>query len=179
MMVVFDMFLNRLTLENLMKQAITKGISFGLTSGIITTLGLIVGLSSGTHSRIIVLGGIFTIAVADALSDSLGVHISEEADNTKNEKQIWAATLSTLISKFLFALTFAVPFLLCEDLLTPILISIVWGFFWLIILSIYVAKQQKSNPFLVILEHLTIVVVVIIITYYVGVLVESFYCLKG
>jgi vacuolar iron transporter family protein len=54
------------------------GLSFGLTSGVITTLGLIVGLHAGTHSRAAVLGGIFTIAIADSLFDALGIHLAEE-----------------------------------------------------------------------------------------------------
>ena len=54
-----------------MKQSLKTGFSFGLTSGVITTLGLMVGLNAGTHSRLAVIGGIVTIAVADALSDAL------------------------------------------------------------------------------------------------------------
>ena len=53
-----------------MEVSIKKGVSFGLTSGTITTLGLMVGLYSGTQSRLVVLGGIVTIAIADALSDA-------------------------------------------------------------------------------------------------------------
>ena len=49
-----------------MKDSLRTGISFGLTSAVITTLGLMVGLHSGTHSKIVVLAGILTIAVADA-----------------------------------------------------------------------------------------------------------------
>jgi len=49
-----------------MKHQLKTGVSFGLTSGIITTLGLMVGLHSGTQSRIAVVGGILTIAIADA-----------------------------------------------------------------------------------------------------------------
>ena len=52
-----------------MHHSIQVGLSFGLTSGIITTLGLMVGLASGTNSRLAVIGGVATIAVADALSD--------------------------------------------------------------------------------------------------------------
>ena len=55
-----------------MKDLLRTGISFGLTSAVITTLGLMVGLNSGTHSQIVVLGGIITIAIADAFSDALG-----------------------------------------------------------------------------------------------------------
>ncbi|MBW2265656.1 MAG: hypothetical protein JRF28_05735, partial [Deltaproteobacteria bacterium] len=56
-----------------MKHALKTGLSFGLTSGTITTLGLMVGLHSGTHSKLVVLGGILTIAIADAFSDALGI----------------------------------------------------------------------------------------------------------
>ncbi len=59
-----------------LKHSLKIGFSFGLASGIITTLGLIVGLHSGTHSKKVVIGGILTIAIADAFSDALGIHLS-------------------------------------------------------------------------------------------------------
>ncbi|MEM4263494.1 MAG: hypothetical protein QW666_01185, partial [Candidatus Woesearchaeota archaeon] len=61
-----------------MKIQYRKGFGFGLTSGVITTLGLIVGLDASTQSRFAVLAGIFAIAISDACSDALGMHISEE-----------------------------------------------------------------------------------------------------
>ena len=94
------------------KHSFLVGFSFGLTSGIITTLGLMVGLHSSTHSRLAVIGGILTIAVADALSDALGIHISEESENKHSHKEIWEATISTFLSKFIFTLTFIIPVLL-------------------------------------------------------------------
>ena len=71
-----------------MKISWKTGISFGLTSGVITTLGLMVGLHSGSHSRAIVIGGIMTIAIADAMSDALGIHVSEESKNSIPMSQI-------------------------------------------------------------------------------------------
>jgi hypothetical protein len=41
-----------------MKDSLRTGISFGLTSAVITTLGLMVGLHSGTHSKIVQPAGI-------------------------------------------------------------------------------------------------------------------------
>ena len=92
----------------IMKLSIRKGFSFGLTSGIITTLGLIVGLHSSTHSAIVIIGGILVIAIADALSDALGIHISEESEKKHSTKEIWESTFATFLSKFVFALTFIV-----------------------------------------------------------------------
>ena len=68
-----------------------------------------VGLYSGTHSRLAVLGGILTIAIADALSDALGIHISEESKNSYSSAHVWEATLATFLTKFLIAMTFSVP----------------------------------------------------------------------
>jgi len=53
-----------------------------------------VGLHSGTHSKVVVLAGILTIAIADAFSDALGIHVSVEADITHTTKQIWGATVA-------------------------------------------------------------------------------------
>jgi len=150
-----------------MKLSFRKGFSFGLTSGIITTLGLIVGLNSSTHSALVVLGGILVIAVADGLSDALGMHISEEAENKHSTKEVWESTISTFLSKFFFALTFAVPILLFP-LMVAITISIIWGLFLIGVVSYYIAKLQKVKPYKIIGEHIFIAIIVIIITNFIG-----------
>lgn len=157
-----------------MKLSIRKGFSFGLTSGIITTLGLIIGLNAGTHSKLVVLGGILVIAIADALSDAAGMHISEEAENKHTQKEIWESTFSTLSSKFVFALTFAVPVLLFQ-LSTAIIISIIWGLAIIAGISFYIAKREKTKPFKVVAEHLLLTVLVIILTHFVGKFVAYYF----
>jgi VIT1/CCC1 family predicted Fe2+/Mn2+ transporter len=150
-----------------MRHSLKTGISFGLTSGVITTLGLMVGLHSGTRSRIVVLGGILTIAIADAFSDAFGVHISEESENAHTTKEIWESTIFTFLAKFLFALTFVVPLFLFQ-LHTAIIISILWGLSLLSVFSYYLARDKNANPWVVIVEHILIALIVIIITHYVG-----------
>ena len=150
-----------------MKHSLKVGFSFGVTSGIITTLGLMVGLHSGTHSKVVIIGGVLTIAIADAFSDALGIHISEEFENKHTAKQIWAATIATFLSKFIFALTFIIPLLLFE-LPTAIRISIIWGLSILCLLSYRIALEQKVSPWKVIAEHLVIASIVIILTHYLG-----------
>ena len=150
-----------------MKESLRTGITFGLTSAVITTLGLMVGLHSGTHSRIVVLGGILTVAIADAFSDSLGIHVSEEAENVHTVKQIWAATAATFLAKFLFALTFAVPVLILP-LSTAVLVGLIWGMSVLAILSFAIARSQGEPPWKIVGEHILIALVVIGITHSVG-----------
>lgn len=157
-----------------MKESLRTGISFGITSGVITTLGLIVGLHAGTHSKVAVLGGILTIAIADAFSDAAGIHISEESKEGSIKQHVWVATFSTFLAKFLFALTFIVPVLLF-DLFTAILISVVWGFGVLGVMSYKIALFQGSRPWTVITEHLLIAAAVVGITHTVGGWIASLY----
>jgi VIT1/CCC1 family predicted Fe2+/Mn2+ transporter len=152
-----------------MKDSIKRGFSFGLTSGVITTLGLIIGLYAVAESKSIVLGGILIIALADALSDSMGIHISEES-KSKDKKKIWSATISTFVSKLFCALTFLVPILVFE-LGLAVIISIVWGFVLIAGLSIYISKRERWK---VIVEHVVLTIFVIFATYGIGRFVRAF-----
>ena len=155
-----------------MKESLRTGLAFGLTSAVITTLGLMVGLHSGTHSQTVVLGGILTIAIADAFSDALGIHVSEESENVHTPRQIWGATIATFLAKFVFALTFVVPVLLLP-LGTAILVSLAWGLLILTLLSHAIARSQGEPSWKIIGEHVGVAVVVIAITHWVGDLVST------
>jgi VIT1/CCC1 family predicted Fe2+/Mn2+ transporter len=160
--------------ETKMKESIKKGLGFGLTSGVITTLGMMVGLNASTGSRTAVLGGIIAIAIADAFSDAVGMHISEEAQDHHSTREVWEATFSTLLSKFLFALTFVVPVLVFQ-LSTAIFVSVCWGASLVVIFSWHLARVQDSKIYRVVLEHVAIVGLVIIITHYVGRWIATLY----
>lgn len=156
-----------------MKTSWKTGISFGLTSGVITTLGLMVGLHSGTHSRAIVIGGILTIAVADAMSDALGIHVSEESKNSGSVSQVWEATLATFAAKFVVSVTFVMP-VIFAPLDQAIIISVAWGLLLLTALSFFIARAQAVAPWKVIGEHLFIALCVVMITHVVGDWVKGF-----
>jgi len=151
----------------MLKQSFKTGLGFGVTSGIITTLGLMVGLYSGTESALAVIGGILTIAIADSCSDSLGVHVSKEFENKSTTKEIWEATLVTFLSKFIIAVMFIIP-LLIFSLKIAVIISIVLGLTVLTAFSYFIATERKVAHWKVILEHLFIGAFVVFITHYAG-----------
>lgn len=150
-----------------MNHSIKVGFSFGITSGVITTLGLMVGLEAGTSSRLAVIGGVLTIAIADAFSDALGIHVSEESENKHTTKEVWMATLSTLMTKAFFASLFIIPLLVFE-LGSAIIASIIFGLVMIAIFSYILAKQQGSKPWHIVGEHLLIALLVIFLTHYLG-----------
>ncbi len=148
------------------------GIFFGATSGVITTIGLITGLSAGTNSRVAVLGGILVIAVADAMSDALGIHIAQEADPESTANHIWAATIWTFLTKLVVALSFAVP-LIFLPLQLAVAVAIGWGLAVISLLSAYLARMQRVAALPIVTEHLGIAIVVVAISHYIGLWVNN------
>lgn len=143
------------------------GLFFGATSGVITTIGLIVGLNSGTRSITAVLGGILVIAVADAMSDALGIHLAEESDPDTDHSHVWSATIMTFVTKFIFSISFAVPLLLLP-LGPAVIASVIWGLFVIVVLSYFLAVSQGESPLFIIAEHVGIATLVLVFSHYIG-----------
>lgn len=154
-------------MDGVIKKSMRTGLSFGLTSGVITTLGLMMGLHASTGSRAALVGGIITIAIADALSDALGIHISEESRNSNSERGIWAATVTTFLAKFCMAMSFlALVLLLDPD--PAMMVSLLWGAGVICALSYLIAREQGAPAWKVIGEHLVIALLVVVLTFAVG-----------
>lgn len=157
-----------------MRNPLRVGFGFGLTSGIITTLGMIIGLNAATHSESAVVGGILTVAFADAFSDALGIHITEESNGKMSQNHTWRATISTFVSKITFALSFVIPFtLLNYD--SAVLVSIIWAAIVIAIFSYFIGKQRGDNPMNAVVEHLTISAIVVIITQLLGAFISKYF----
>lgn len=155
-----------------MNKVLWKGIGFGLTSGVITTLGVVVGLHSGTQSRIAVLVGIVIVALADAFSDAMGIHVSEEAEHEHTAREQWASAFFTFMSKLFVALSFTIPVTLL-DLNTAILVSLAWGLILIVTFSITLARSQGHNPYRVTAEHALITLLVVLLAHYLGDLIHG------
>ncbi|NPE26685.1 hypothetical protein HNV12_01625 [Methanococcoides sp. SA1] len=150
-----------------MHNAKKAGVAFGLTSGVITTLGVIIGLNAATNLKMAVIAGILTVAISDAFSDALGIHVSQESSTKNSHKKIWAATVTTFLSKLITALTFLFPVLIFP-LQTAIIVNLIWGLTLIIIFNYILAKSKNESPLSVITEHLGITILVIVITFYIG-----------
>jgi VIT1/CCC1 family predicted Fe2+/Mn2+ transporter len=155
-----------------MRRAFRIGFSFGLPSGIITTLGLMVGLNSISQSRFIVIGGILTIALADSFSDAMGMHFSQESDEKLSHKDVWKSTIFTLLSKFIFSSIFIIPVLLLS-LNIAVIISVIIGLYFIFLISLIIARERNDNPIRVITEHISITLFVIFITHFIGIFISN------
>ena len=133
-----------------------------------------VGLHSSTESKFVIIGGILTIAIADAFAESMGIHVATETENRKTKKEVWESTFCTFIFKFIFSVMFIIPVILfC--LHQAILISILIGFYLIIMLSIAIARERNVEPWKVVLEHVLISIIVIFLAHFAGELIAHLY----
>ena len=154
------------------------GVSFGLTSGVITALGMLVGLYSATSSKLAVIAGIVIMAIAGGLADAAGLHISEESELEKGRakhtsKEVWLTTLFTFLSVAGFILTFTIPILIFS-LNVAIFVAVGWGGLLLIILNFNIAKIRKENPIKLISEHILLALFVIVVSRGLGNLIAKY-----
>jgi VIT1/CCC1 family predicted Fe2+/Mn2+ transporter len=148
------------------------GISFGLTSGVITTLGVIAGLASATDgSKLAIIAAILTIAIADSLSDAFGITLSEESRLDEKSKPVWIIALFTFLGKFVFSLLFVLP-LLILSVENSIFLSMIFGFTLIIVLAIFIAKRNKRPVFKQVFGNFSLSVLIVVASYLIGKIAE-------
>jgi vacuolar iron transporter family protein len=140
--------------------------SMGATAAIVTSMGLIAGLTHGDHSRTSTIAGLLIIAIADNISDSLGIHIAKESEGVA-KKEIQASTFGNFTIRFILALTFVVIVWFFPPAIA-FMVSTLWGLVLLTILSYFIARIKKSNPVRETIYHLTIAVFVIVGSKFLG-----------
>jgi len=134
--------------------------SFGATSAIVTSLAFIVSLSGNVEPRMPIIGSLLVFAIADNISDSLGIHIFQESD-LKKPGTVNISTLSNFATRFFMILSFiGIVYLL--PIQAAVILSVIWGIAILMTLSYLIAVEQARNPIRDLLTHLAIAVLVIV-----------------
>ena len=80
--------------------------SIGATAAIITSMGLIAGLTQGANAKVGIITGLLIFAVADNISDSFSIHIYKESEGASS-KEVSVSTFGNFAVRLLLVLTFA------------------------------------------------------------------------
>jgi VIT1/CCC1 family predicted Fe2+/Mn2+ transporter len=139
---------------------------FGSTSAIITNLALVVGLEPSINAKLNIVASILVIAIADNISDTLGIHIYQEAEGLK-EKEVWLYSLTNFITRFLVSMIFILLVLLLP-LRLAVISSIIFGLLILTIISYTIALHKKMNPYKAIIGHIIIALLTLLLSNFLG-----------
>ena len=143
-----------------------RGLSFGSTAAIVTSMGLVVGLDAATATPATVLGSILIAGLADNLTDSLSVHIYQESEKLP-EREALRTTAINFVARFSLSLSFALILVLLPRT-TTVRFSLIWGFVLLSGLSYLVARTRSISAFSEIWKHGAVAVGVILISKAIG-----------
>jgi hypothetical protein len=119
-------------------------LAFGITSGILTTIGVLVGVNTATADRLSVIAAVVAIAVADSCSDAFGMYMARVSERGAAPNRALRHALGTLVGKAFLPLTFLVP-LLVLPLGAAVLVNLAWGALALAVLSAEQAVVEQSS----------------------------------
>jgi VIT1/CCC1 family predicted Fe2+/Mn2+ transporter len=131
-----------------------------------TNLGLIFGLGSSPNPKRAIVGSIMIIAVADNISDSLGIHIFQESERV-DEKEVWFSTFTNYSTRLLLSLSF-VALVALLPIGTATACAIVWALLLLTALSWAIAQVRGESALSTTLEHVVLAACVCAASRFVG-----------
>jgi VIT1/CCC1 family predicted Fe2+/Mn2+ transporter len=149
-----------------MKKINLQKYIFGATSAIITNLAIVTGMHSSTNAKTSIIGSLMVIALADNISDSLGIHIYQETEDIQ-KKEVWIGTFTNFFARLLVSFGFIMIVLLLP-IEMAVTVSVIYGLLTLALFSYIIAKMKRLNPVAAIFEHIVIATIVIIISNYLG-----------
>jgi VIT1/CCC1 family predicted Fe2+/Mn2+ transporter len=143
-----------------------RRISFGTTAAVVTSMALIVGLDAATVSRATIAATLLILALADNLTDSLGIHVYQESERLA-QRDAFRTTVANFLTRLLVSLSFiALLFLAPAPLSTYA--AVVWGLALLSVLTFLLARARNARPGPEICRHCAVAVAVIALTRLIG-----------
>jgi len=148
--------------------------TFGIAAASLTALGMIVGVNSATASKLAVIAGIVAIAIADSSSDALGMYAQKKSERGTSKKTAFRVAFGAFRGKFLFTLTFIIPFLIFP-LTIGIYANIIWGLLLIAFINVQIAFIQEEKISTAIVKNLIIAIIVIVVSYFAGRLIALWF----
>lgn len=157
---------------------IQQGISYGIISGTLTTIGIILGFihSTGIKKKII-LTAIISAVAADSISDGYSIYFSNKTIFNDN-KQAIKGGLVTFAIKLAVGSTFCIPFIFWNNITTAIYLSIIWSFILLFVDSLYISKLKNYDDTKTLKEVITqfgLGAIIMTVAYIVSHSIENYY----
>jgi predicted adenylyl cyclase CyaB len=109
---------------------------FGLTSGVLTTIGVLVGVNAATASRISVISAIAAIGVADSYSDAYSMLLSKKSERGMSSKKALRHALWTFLGKFTLPTLLLIPIVLIDSLSAGVVVSVLLGIAVLVVVTL-------------------------------------------
>jgi hypothetical protein len=143
-----------------------RAFTFGGASAIVTSMGLVIGLQSAIAPPPTIVSELLVIALADNVSDSLSIHMYQEAERLEM-RGAQRTTLANFVTRLLVAVSFVIMVMMLPARYAGVA-AVARGFLLLAGLSDVLARVRGVSPLGEIGKHIAIAVLVIISSRFIG-----------
>ena len=158
-----------------MNSDIRQGMFFGVNTGVITTAGIISGVSQSTKNPLILIVTLISLALSDGISESYSLYISKKAKNINdNTNGPLYSSISSIISKILVNVSFLIPLLFNYNLyyFKNLLWPLTWSISIIILIDYNISKLRDEKFIDYFIPHILILLAVLGLTKYIGVFIS-------
>lgn len=148
-----------------------QGIFFGINSGVLTTVGVIAGISQTTTNPMFVVVSVLSLAISDCVGEAYGIYLSKKAEKiNNNDNGPIIAMVSAFIAKFVTVICFLIPLIFAwnlkyyKNLLWPVFYSAIM----LIIIDIKLSEMRNEDIKKYLLSHAVLLFIVVLSTKFIG-----------
>lgn len=141
---------------------LTIGASFGMISGIMTALGLILSSYGAKQQVFLIILTLVSLAVSDGLSDALGIYYGSYVDDNDLTKSLKEAG-RTFMGKATIPLVFALIFYLVHDMRLGSQINVGLAFFGILALNFTVFESTEMR-----IINTGIFITIVVVNYVIG-----------
>ena len=149
-----------------------SGLYYGVISATMTVIGLVMGLSLGTESKLSIIIAISTMAVSDTLADAFGIFMAHKLDDDK-EIDATKQAIYVIASKAAIGLSFLLIFYLIKNMLACQIVSIIFAYSIIVSACNYLAEINKENKVKLISRYTGITTIIVILTIILSKIVKS------
>jgi VIT1/CCC1 family predicted Fe2+/Mn2+ transporter len=143
-----------------------RQFSYGTTSAVVTGMALVAGLDAAGGRRASIVAGLLIFALADNLTDSLSIHLYQEAERLE-QRAAFRATLVNFVTRLALTLSFVLMVLLVPPA-AAVPASVAWGVGLLVTLTILLARDRGAPVLPEIGRHLVLALAVIVASKLIG-----------
>jgi VIT1/CCC1 family predicted Fe2+/Mn2+ transporter len=144
-----------------------RKFSFGGTSAIVTSMGLIIGLGAAGGGTATIVSALLIAGLADNITDSLSIHMYQESERLE-ERTALRTTLTNFAVRLLAALSF-VAIVLALPAHSAGITALLWGCLLLAAVSYALARERAVRPLVEVAKHLGVAFLVIAASRLIGV----------
>jgi hypothetical protein len=157
--------------------SLRQGLYFGANSGVITTTGLLAGVSQSTNNPLVIIISLVSLAISDGISEAYSLYISKKAENPGDSSNGPLLSFGgVVLTKISIVLSFMLPFIFSRSL--KYYKNLVWPLSWSIFLLIAVdykliqLRDEKILDYLI--PQILLILLVVLSTKLLGNYISTF-----